>query len=69
MTPGTPPDSPLTLDDVMASPLYLDLRTPKLRAGDVALDFELPRLGGGGSVRLSSFRGARPVALVFGSYT
>ncbi len=67
---STPPDSPLTLEDVVASPLYLDLRTPKVRVGDVAPDFDLPRLGGGGgTVRLSSFRGARPVALVFGSYT
>jgi hypothetical protein len=37
--------------------------------GDPAPDFELPLLGGGGSVRLSSFRGERPVALIFGSYT
>ena len=47
-----------------------------LRSGDPAPDFELPRLGGsraGEPVRLSDhFRSggaARPVALVFGSYT
>jgi hypothetical protein len=37
--------------------------------GEEAPDFELPRLGDGGSVRLSSFRGVKPVALIFGSYT
>ena len=37
--------------------------------GDPAPDFELPYLGGEGSVILSSFRGAKPVALIFGSYT
>jgi hypothetical protein len=37
--------------------------------GAEAPDFELPRLAGSGSVRLSSFRGAKPVALIFGSYT
>lgn len=32
-------------------------------------DFSLKRLDAEGRVRLSSFRGKRPVALVFGSYT
>jgi hypothetical protein len=67
--PPTPPDSPLTLEDVMASALYRDLRTPKLSAGDPAFDFELPALDSGEAVRLSSFAGRMPVALVFGSYT
>jgi hypothetical protein len=35
----------------------------------VAPDFDLPLLNGSGRVRLSSFRGAKPVALIFGSYT
>lgn len=64
-----PPDSPLGLPDVNASPVYRDLSTAKLGVGDDALDFELPVLDGQGTVRLSSFRGIRPVALVFGSYT
>lgn len=64
-----PPDSPLGLPDVDASPLYRDLSTAKVGVGDEALDFELPVLEGEGTVRLSSFRGVRPVALVFGSYT
>ena len=73
--PETPVDSPLTLDDVMSSPAYLALRTPDLAIGDPAFDFELPLLDGdthertGESVRLSSFAGDRPIALVFGSYT
>lgn len=37
--------------------------------GSDAPDFNLPRLGGGQPVILSSFRGRRPVALIFGSYT
>jgi hypothetical protein len=32
-------------------------------------DFTLKRLGSDERVRLSSFQGKRPVALVFGSYT
>jgi hypothetical protein len=67
--PATPDDSPLTLEDVTTSPVYRDLWTPKLAVGDPAFDFELPLLDGSGTVRLSSFAGERPVALVFGSYT
>jgi hypothetical protein len=37
--------------------------------GADAPDFELPRLGAGDQVRLSTFRGRKPVALIFGSYT
>jgi hypothetical protein len=37
--------------------------------GDEAPDFDLPLLGSSARVRLSSFRGTRPVALIFGSYT
>jgi hypothetical protein len=62
--------------DVMASPRYRDLWRPRLAPGDPAFDFELPLLDGavdraatGKTVRLSSFAGKRPVALVFGSYT
>ncbi len=39
-------------------------------AGAPAPDFELPRLGDRSqTVRLSDFKGKRPVALIFGSYT
>jgi len=73
--PHTPADSPLTLEDVMSSPAYRDLRTPALAVGEPAFPFELPRLDPdshvptGERVRLADFAGERPVALVFGSYT
>ena len=66
--PETPADSPLTLDDVMASPRYRDLMTPKVAPGDPSYQFELPR-DTGEIVRLADFAGRLPVALVFGSYT
>lgn len=37
--------------------------------GDVAPDFELRDVDGENPVRLSGFRGQRPVALIFGSFT
>lgn len=43
------------------------LNTP--RKGSPAPDFELFDVLGGKSVRLSSFRGKKPVALIFGSFT
>ena len=67
--PETPPDSPLSIADVMASAMYRDLRTPKLAVGEPAADFELTLLDSSGTARLSSFAGRMPVALVFGSYT
>jgi hypothetical protein len=73
--PPTPSDSPLTMQDVMTSPLYRDLSTAKLAVGDPAFPFTLPLLDPTGtrptgkSVSLESFRGKKPVALVFGSYT
>ncbi len=39
------------------------------KAGDIAPDFELRDVNGENSVRLSDFRGQKPVALIFGSYT
>ncbi|MBW2282627.1 MAG: hypothetical protein JRG76_14485 [Deltaproteobacteria bacterium] len=47
--------------------LETDSRAPKV--GDLAPDFELQDPEGVTRVRLSDFRGKRPVALVFGSYT
>jgi hypothetical protein len=45
----------------------------RIAVGDLAPDFNLERLGAetprAERVRLSSFRGQRPVALFFGSYT
>jgi hypothetical protein len=37
--------------------------------GADAPDFKLPRVGGNEQVQLSFFRGRKPVALIFGSYT
>jgi hypothetical protein len=73
--PETPPDSPLTLQNVMSSPSYRRLMTPTLTPGDAAFAFDLPLLDpethtpSGERVRLGDFAGERPVALVFGSYT
>ncbi len=39
------------------------------RPGDLAPDFELRDTNGENPVRLSDFRGKKPVALVFGSFT
>lgn len=39
------------------------------KVGDVAPDFELRDVNGENAVRLSDFRGKKPVALVFGSFT
>ena len=75
MGPETPPDSPLTLDDVMSSAAHRSLMTPTLAPGDLSVPFDLPLLDpvthgpNGERVRLADFAGVRPVALVFGSYT
>ena len=66
---NAPKDSPLTLQDVVASPDYRDLMTPKVAEGDGAPDFELPCLDRDGMLRLGSLLAERPVALIFGSYT
>jgi len=39
------------------------------KAGDLAPDFELWDVTGEHRVRLSDFRGQKPVALIFGSFT
>jgi hypothetical protein len=44
-------------------------RRGTLQTGDVAPDFTLPTHDHKNQVTLSSFRGQRPVVLVFGSYT
>ncbi len=44
-----------------------DAAAPK--AGDSAPDFKLADVGGENPVRLSDFRGKKPVVLIFGSYT
>jgi hypothetical protein len=49
--------------------LWTRARAGGLQAGDAAPDFRLPTLDRKSTVQLSSFRGIRPVVLVFGSYT
>jgi peroxiredoxin len=39
------------------------------KVGDVAPDFELRDVNGENPVRLSDYRGRKPVALIFGSFT
>ena len=41
----------------------------RLKVGDLAPDFVLPDAAGKKEVRLSSFRGKKPVVLIFGSHT
>jgi peroxiredoxin len=50
-------------------PLWNFARGGNLKHGDEAPDFNLPTQDKSRQVRLSSFRGKRPVVLVFGSYT
>lgn len=50
-------------------PLWNIARAGDLKAGDLAPDFRLQTYDKSAWVQLSSFRGDRPVVLVFGSYT
>jgi hypothetical protein len=49
--------------------LWMNARAGRLQAGDSAPDVVLQELDGSGQVTLSSFRGQKPVVLIFGSYT
>lgn len=50
-------------------PLWSIARGGKLHVGDAAPDFSLDTVDHKSRVALSSFRGQKPVVLVFGSYT
>jgi hypothetical protein len=50
-------------------PLWMGARAGKLHVGQDAPVFALKTADGGSEVRLDSFRGKRPVVLIFGSYT
>ncbi len=52
---------------LMPAQKKLDAKAPK--AGDLAPDFTLYDIDGKDAVTLSDFRGEKPVALVFGSFT
>ena len=69
---NAPADSPLTMQDVIASEDYRNLMTAKVAVGDEAPDFELPATGDvagkGGprrQIRLSEYRGKKSVVLAF----
>jgi len=49
--------------------LWLSARSGTLNIGDTAPDFHLRTLDKTSEVSLSSFRGSKPVVLIFGSYT
>lgn len=61
--------APVVWGGLPASKMWLWARRGILVEGDVAPDFTLPTLDRRQSLTLSSFRGERPVVLVFGSYT
>jgi hypothetical protein len=50
-------------------PLWYAARRGKLKVGDPAPGFTLPSADRKSFVSLASFRGNRPVVLIFGSYT
>ncbi len=50
-------------------PMWLVARRGHLKVGDMAPDFELKTSDRSSAVRLSSFRGQKPVVLIFGSHT
>jgi hypothetical protein len=50
-------------------PMWLVARRGQLQVGDLAPDFELKTTDHSREVRLSSFRGQKPVVLIFGSHT
>jgi hypothetical protein len=60
---------PLVWGALPAERMWLWARGGTLRPGDAAPDFTLPTYDHRSQVTLSSFRGQRPVVLVFGSYT
>ena len=50
-------------------PMWNLARRGRVEVGDEAPDFTLPAVDRSRTITLSSFRGDRPVVLVFGSYT
>lgn len=50
-------------------PMWLVARRGHVRVGEMAPDFNLKTTDRSAQVRLSSFRGQKPVVLIFGSHT
>ena len=49
--------------------MWSEARRGTIEVGDAAPDFRLPTLDQTSEVSLASFRGSKPVVLIFGSYT
>jgi hypothetical protein len=60
---------PVMLGVLPFKPLWMSARAGALAIGDIAPDFQLPTLHGGGVIRLSDRTREKPVVLIFGSYT
>ena len=67
LAPGQQANLPAEVRAALEAILVRDETGPNV--GEPAPDFSLKRLGSEERVRLSDFRGRRPVALAFGSYT
>ena len=61
--------APVVWGALPARSLWMWARQGRLAVGDPAPDFTLPTHDHQATVTLSSFRGQKPVVLVFGSYT
>ncbi len=59
----------LRLGDSEFSPNNLHIQDTAPKPGEEAPDFELKTADGKGSIRLSSFRGKKPVVLIFGCFS
>ncbi len=58
-----------TMDVFPFKALWYVARSGSFRVGDAAPGFNLPTADRQSSISLASFRGQKPVVLVFGSYT
>ncbi len=67
MVSKLPPPVPFVLLPFPA--MWRSARAGALQPGGMAPDFDLETLDRQSRVRLSQYRGVRPVALIFGSYT
>ncbi len=63
------PGGPLFNYVLPLEPIFKSARAGRLRVGDAAPGFNLKRVHGDDRVQLDSFRGVKPVVLIFGSYT
>jgi len=66
---GTSPGQKDGPGEVNTPPARGERVKDRVKAGDAAPDFTLAEVTGDKKVTLSSFKGQRPVVLVFGSYT